>query len=711
MTTSGSFKTSSYDGRHLVFAWSVKSQSTAENKTTIAWTLKSAGTASVTWYLCQNIKVTLNGDAVFVHTKDANGQIKIGPDTSITSGEYTFTHNDEGNCSFTGYVEAGIYVWAVNCTGSETFDLPQIARSSEISSAGAVTLGNPCSVKWTPGSASFRYKLKFSLEDWSYTTGVIHPNKTTAYTYTGYTIPLSVAKQIPESTTGEMTVYLYTYSDSSGTKQVGSADSAKFTVTVPDNSSTRPTVSMELAPISDLPDTFAGLYIQGQTKVKATLSASGKYDATIKSYSMKAEGKSYGSGDSYTSDYLSKYGSIEIDGYAKDSRGYTGSTSKTISVIAYGKPQIIPANGETDVIAARCDQNGKLTDSGTFLIIKAMRSYSKVISGGVQKNFCKIRYRYKVEDGSYSSWVTILAANAKDSDEVNTGALLNGALSPTSTYLVQIQAIDDIGENSSTTITIATDKVYMHRDGKRNALGIGKYVEDNNTVDIAEDIILKARGPIEAMGGGNIDTLTLGRKLIATAASPIRLGDYKTPGNYYSPNGETSQHILDTPYTAGGFGMTVRYLQTTGFIRQELFYARTTWIRHYDGTDWSDWWRYQTTTVPETASADYVIETGVSNGWTYKKWKGGTYEAFGTFKVKPSESSKNESLYRTNNMTIPLPFQISSAYVSGTVVGYYWITNGGISGDSAVTLRLMSDKAFSTSSEIEVRLTVMGIYE
>ena len=710
MATSGSFKTSNYDGRHLVFAWSVKSQSTAENKTTIAWTLKSAGTASVTWYLCQNIKVTLNGVAVFVHTKDANGQIKIGPDTPVTSGEYTFTHDDEGNCSFTGYVEAGIYVWAVNCTGSETFDLPQIARGSEISSAGAVTLGNPCSVMWTPASSSFRYKLKFSLEDWSHTTGIIHPNKTTAYTYTGYTIPLSVAKQIPESTTGKMTVELYTYSDSGGTKQVGSADSAKFTVTVPDNSSTRPTVSMELAPVSDLPDTFAGLYIQGKTKVKATLSASGKYDAAIKSYSMKAEGETYGPGDSYTSDYLSKYGSIEIYGYAKDSRGYTGSTSKDISVIAYSKPQILPVGGETDVVAARCDENGKPMDSGTFLIIKARRSYSKVTSGGVQRNFCKIRYRYKVEDGSYSNWVTILAANAMNSDEINTGALLNGALSPTSTYLVQVQAVDDIGETASTTITIATDKVFMHRNGKRNAIGIGKYVEEDNTVDIADDMTLRVRGKIE-VAGGNIDILTIGEKILATAENSVSLDDYKTPGNFYSPNAESSRYIIGSPYTAGGFGLKVRQLQTTGYIRQELFYARTTWIRHWDGTEWSEWWRYLTTSIADTAAADYVIETGVSDGWTYQKWKGGTYQAFGTFKVKPTESTQNEILYRTNNMTIPLPFQIGSAYVSGTAVGHYWITNGGISGDSAITLRLMSDKAFSTSTEIEVRLTVMGIYE
>ena len=441
------------------------------------------------------------------------------------------------------------------------------------------------------------------------------------------------------------------------------------------------------------------------------MSATGKYGTSIRFYSIKAEGVVYDESDELTSDYLAHSGSATIYGYAKDNRGIVGSISETITVIGYSKPQILAASGESEVVAARCDADGNLTDSGTYLKIKAKRSYSKVTSGDVQHNFCQIRYRYKPEGGTYSAWATILATDSLDSDDIVTGALLGGGLSAKTAYLVQVQAIDDIGEKASTTIVVPTDKVYMHRDGARNSLGIGKYVEDDNTVDIAEEITVKTRGPIEALGGGNIDILTLGGKITATEAAPDSLNDYKTPGSYYSPNAENSQYITDSPYTAGGFGMTVRQIQTTGYIRQEIFYGRTTWIRHWDGTEWSDWWRYLTTTQADTAAADYVTETGTSGGWTYKKWKGGTYEAFGTFEVTPTSSTLNESLYRTNNMTIALPFTIKSAYVSGTAVGHYWITNGGISGDSAISLRIMSDKTVSTTNAIEVRLMVVGTYE
>lgn len=712
MAKSGTIKGNKIGNYGVEIDWSA-SQSVADNSSTIT------AKVYITYYSIDikarsGGKCTIDGTTYTYSTAAINHNAGSAYRRLVATKAHTVKHGSDGtrkcsiSASFPFDLSSSNYGHIGTLSASDEVELDTIDRESAITKAADVTLGTSCSVKWTPASASFRYVLEFSMGGWSYTTGVIHPNQTSAYTYTGYKISLDAAKQIPNASSGTMKVTLYTYSDKDGTVPVGSADSATFTVTVPDSSDTRPTVSMTLAPVHSLPDAFAGLYIQGKTKVKATLSATAKYGASVKAYTMKVESATYDEDDGLTSGYLAGSGNITVYGYAKDSRGLTGSVSKAITVIGYGKPQILAATGETDVVAARCDKDGNITDSGTYLKIKAKRSYSKLVSGGAQRNFCKIRYRYKKEGGAWSSWVTILAADSLASDEIKTGALLNGALDAKSTYYVQVQAIDDIGEAASTTIAIQTDKVYWHRNGKRRSFTFGGYVEDDNTFAIAEDITFKAKGPLQALGGGNIDCLTLGTKLTATANEPISLNNIKTPGNYYSPNAANSQYIAGSPYTAGGFGMTVREMQTTGFIRQELFYGRTTWIRHFDGESWSDWWRYQTTTVPETACADYVIETGVTDGWTWKKWKDGTYQAFGTFEVKPSESTQNESLYRTNNMTIALPFNISSAYVSGTAVGYYWITNGGISGDSAITLRIMSDKAFDTTKAIEVRLTVMG---
>ena len=636
--------------------------------------------------------------------------LPMGTAKTIVDKTITVTHKNDGTgtVSVRTWMPTGISAGDVEL-GPETLTLGKIERASTITVAADVTLGNACGVKWTPASANYRYKLKFSFGDWNYTTGAIHPNRTSAYNYIGYKIPHSVANQMPNTNTGTMKVTLYTYSDAEATVQVGKEDSTSFTVKVPNNDYTVPEVSMTLSPVNTLGAAFDGVYIQGKSKVQAKIKATGKYGATITEYRMAIGSDSYD--DPFVSDYLPHAGDVVVLGAAKDSRGYANFAQKTITVLAYSKPQILAASGESGVVAARCDAKGALSDSGTYLKIKAKRSYNLLKVEGVQKNFCKIQFRYKVNGGSYSGWTTILSSSSLGSDEVTTGALLGGALALDNSYTVQVQVIDDIGEYSRTTITVPTDKVYWHRDGARRAFAFGEYVLEDNSFAIAEDIDFVAKGRIDARGGGNVDCLKLGVRLTATAASPLSLNNVITPGSYYSPNAETSQYITNSPRgNAGGFGLRVREIQTSGYIRQEQYYGRTTWVRHWDGSVWSDWLRYLTTTVDETAATDYVIETGVVGGWTYKKWKGGTYEMFGTFEITPSASTQRDTLYRTDNMTIAAPFAISSAYVSGTVVGYYWITNGGITGDGKITLRLMGTRAFDTTTAIEVRLMVVGTY-
>lgn len=370
-------------------------------------------------------------------------------------------------------------------TANLTVTLPLIPAASTITSAADVILGKNCAVKWTPMSTAFYYKMGFQLGEWKHSTEVVHPNKTTEYTYSGLMIPSEVAYQIPNAPNGTMHVYLHTFSDSAGTVQIGDTSSATFKVTVPDNEFTKPRVAMELSAVHSLPDKFSGLYIQGHSKVEVTPSAEGQFGADIQSFSMRVGGVSYGEAENYTSDYFSTYGTFNVACYATDSRGYIGETSRDINVIAYRNPKL------ENVSATRCDANGNESESGTYLKIKAKRSYAPVESRNVQKNFCRICYRYAVEgDSYYSDWVTILAADNLASDEVVTGPLLGGNLLATSSYRVEVQAFDDIGNSVPSTIIIPTDKVYWHRDGARNALGLGKYNEKDNALDSAWDFYM-----------------------------------------------------------------------------------------------------------------------------------------------------------------------------------------------------------------------------
>lgn len=471
----------------------------------------SSNTSTVTatlYYKRNNTGYTTSGTGSFSITIDGT-KTSVSKTLTITGNSWvaavsaskTIDHNSDGTKSITISATGNIPETSLSSTScSGTAKLDTIPRASTISYVSDVTLNNICTVRWTPHSKGFHYKIKFAVGSWSLTTVAIHPNITTLYTNASYGISIDAAHQFPNSKSADMTVTLYTYSDSACTKQVGTASTKTCKVYIPENDATLPTVAMSLTPVSSLGNTFAGLYIQGKTKVQASFTGSkAKYSATISSYSMAVSGIGTYNTSPYQSDLLSKSGTISVTGTVKDSRGCSSSLPQDINVIAYSKPSLIPYTGETSIVCKRCDSEGNLTASGTYLRVKAGRQYSKVISDGEQKNFCVMRLKYKAEGAtSWGSNITILA---KDNTSDNMDAILtNINLSPSTTYLVQIEVVDDVGESYSTIINIPTADVTVHLREGGKGVGIGKYAEKDNVVDIDEEWEVHARGDLRVGG-------------------------------------------------------------------------------------------------------------------------------------------------------------------------------------------------------------------
>lgn len=676
----------------------------------------NTSTVTATLYYQRNNYYTTYGTGSFTleigsekKTESKYIEIFYGQWTEAITLTVEVPHENDGTKSLIISARGGIDGTTLGWTMcSARVNLDTIPRASTIWSVSNKTLGNACNIKWYPNSASFRYKLKFTLGDWSYTTGAIHPNQTSLYTYDGYTIPLTVANQITDAAKGTMTVKLYTYSDSETTWQVGSEDVATFTVTVPNNSSTKPSVTLTLAPVSALDDRFSSLYIQGKSRVKATtFTGSGKYGATISSYSLTVLGKSYKS--PYQSDYLNSTGTITVTAKVTDSRGYYTELEEDITVIPYSDPDILPASGESSIVCARCYSDGTISEDGEYLKIIARRSYSKLISdNGVQNNFCEIRYRYRLESTrTFSDWITLLSGEDTDADMVNSGAIPGVVSSTTDAYVIQVGVIDGIGGADAYQVGIPTAfaTIDIPKEYKGRSIGIFRFAaEPTDDNDKRVDI----DGFVH---GGGVDNLTLGTMLTATADAPITLANTLTPGCYYSPNATNTQYITDSPYKEGGFGLEVRQLQHKDYIRQTLYYGRTTIWRHYNGSEWSDWVRVMVSTEFESPCTDFVIEQGESGGWTYRKWKNGRYEMYGQFEAKPTSSDINNTLYRTNAIQVATPFAITDdAVVTGTGTGHYWFTNGVYANANAISIRIMSDKTISLTGTITVRLHAVGTY-
>lgn len=344
----------------------------------------------------------------------------------------------------------GWYNWNGSASMSVTGGQPSVPTVS----AASVAMENSVTIYTNRKSTAFTHKITYWFGS---AKGTIAESVGDSIQWIP---PLSLAEQIPSAAKGYGTIYCETYSG--GTK-IGSTQSVAIALTVPNNASTKPTVSMTIAPDSSLGSAFNGLYIQNLTKVDADVSATGKYGASIKSYETLVGGSKYNGG------YLTQTGNVTVTGKATDSRGYVGSTEKVINVIPYSKPAVLPADGQKAIICGRCNENGSYTETGTYLRIIAKRSYSTITANGVQKNFSTLRFR--INGGE---WQTLLSRSSS-ANQIDTAKIDGVTLSLTSSYSVEIGVVDDIGNSASVTFRIPTDKVDIHLREGGGGIAFGGY--------------------------------------------------------------------------------------------------------------------------------------------------------------------------------------------------------------------------------------------
>lgn len=468
----------------------------------------------------------------------------------IVDDVITVTHRADGTGVVTVYTEMDTGISAGVIEKYTECKLTTIPRASTISTPSVNEFDSYCYLEWTPLSKDFRYKLNFKLNNYDYTTGAIHPNRLSVYGYDDYFIPLSLANNVPpnEDRVG-MTVTLYTYSDSGCSNLIGSSTDT-LVVRMNNDDRYQPTFNMSLEP-ADSP--IASAYLQGRSKVKATFSGAGKYGATIVSYSLKVNGKTYT--DPYISDILPTSGDITVFGYCTDSRGFTSFTYQTINVSAYDRPSVIPYTGKNNIVCERCNSDGTPDGGGIYLLIKIGRRYSKVVSGGSQKNFCTLSYSYKTDAQDvteYSKPITILSESA--TDDYISAIIPNVVGSITTAYNIRLIAEDTAGENDIITITVPTAFVTFHAPPGGHGFTLGGY-HDPQKYDVFD---CKFDAEFEGLVTGNVWGLVGSSGDIPYDSD---LDEYHVPGIYAVKYDEQAQNIANCPSIYAGL---LRVYASTG---------------------------------------------------------------------------------------------------------------------------------------------------
>lgn len=470
MATSGQVKTNTEYESYFWVKWEqVGDQDVPNNRTQIKWT---CGLYSEHKFRSNAIKMSafsING--VQVYSGGTYSNFLDEGDQPITSGTLWINHNEDGTktlsiSSFTGW----LYKDHNYSSSGGSFALTDIPRQATITAASDFTdLDNPSITFSNPGGFTMDVWLEPNPDGDHLCERSNIPN-TGSYTWT---LTDEERNALRDRCPGpECTVRLGLYSFVGGTTYADYKDQ-KFTVEESD--ATRPSVSMAVTLVNgDLDSKFDGLYIQGKSKVRVFLNATGKNNAQITSYQTVIDGRWGYNGRTITSGVLQKSGNLDIVGYATDSRKITGSTKDTITVMEYSKPLVIPLDSENAILCYRSDGNGKRTGNSTSVWVKAARSYYSVAG----KNHCSLQWRRKLFseewDDNKHPWGDLILATAT-TDEYN--GLVTGVFDLKQSYTVQIKASDYIGEPDIRTFEIPTQDVALHLGKGGKNVSIGTYCD------------------------------------------------------------------------------------------------------------------------------------------------------------------------------------------------------------------------------------------
>lgn len=397
MASSGSFNTSSYGSgnynRYLRFEWSVKSQSVANNTTTISYTLKGAGGNTTSYQMSGNFKLVIDGTTVY----SSSDRIQLKNGTVVKSGTFTMTHTSTGTRSFSASAQAGINTVAVNCKGSGSWELPTIARGATITSASDFNdTANP-TIQYTNPAGTAVTSLQACIADTNGQTIYVQ-YRDISQTGTSYTFNLTDAERnalraaTPNSNTLNLKFYIKTvissttlYSSLQKTMTIVNANPT-FSASYKDTNSTVTAITGNNQQI-----------VRNQSTLQISVtSLSAKKSATISSVTCTLNGTTYTGTISGTSCTFN-IGTVNIASNTTaaikvtDSRG--NSTSQNLSI------QMLDWTLPTAIVTMERENNFY---SDTTVTVDG--SYSSVDN----KNSMTIKLRYKKTTAStWSSYTTM----------------------------------------------------------------------------------------------------------------------------------------------------------------------------------------------------------------------------------------------------------------------------------------------------------------
>lgn len=457
-------KTSTVYDSYFWVKWESGGQDVSANKTAINW---SCGVTPGHKFYSNAVKMSaVSIGGVTVYDGGTYSNITDYEEHTFASGTLEVSHNADGSKTLTVSGFSG-QVWKDSgyltaTAAAQSFQLAAIPRATE-PVMGAATMGEAVRISLPRASSAFTHTLSYVF---GAASGTIAEN---AGTEVQWTVPESLAAQIPDSSVGTGTLTCRTYN---GGTLVGTK-TATFTATVPQ--SMKPALTNGWAAVSyDNSGTKASgiaAWVQGYSKAKAVFNGSKvtcKQGAGIAKYAVTYLGKTVEESP-YRTETISTT-SATVRCTVTDSRGLTAWEDVTVELESYAPPMLVGA------ALYRADGEGAAADSGAHIAGLATAKFSSI--GG--RNTATIKGYWKSVGGSYGEGVTL---------PFGAVGLVTGdvEIAGDRSYTAKIVVTDSLGNSTEFEENIPTEQVAFHLKEGGQGAAFGKAAEQDELLDVAWD--------------------------------------------------------------------------------------------------------------------------------------------------------------------------------------------------------------------------------
>ena len=374
--------------------------------------------------------LTINGTQVYYKARTSYSTQEFPAARGSISGSLTVTHNTNGSKSVAVSLSTAIYTTTVS-TKSGTWTLDNIGRASTVA-WGSSYIGDSATYSISASNSSYTHHISFTCLGQTTVVG-----SSLSSGYYEFIIPVSYYDVLGSNESAEATGICKTYN---GTTLIGTT-AFGFTIHAKTGSEVAPILDVEAYDTNSTTYNLTGntsAMISGYSNIYYSVSATPQNGATISSYSIVngVYSRTATSG-TFTG---TTYSTVTFT--VTDSRGNIARKTITLDKIEY-----VPLT--CNLVSSNMSTAGSMT-------ITVNGNYFNQSFGNLN-NTLSVYYRYKQDNGSYSSWIAMTTSTSGNTYTATKSII---GLNADSTYVFQARAVDRLSDVSSSGSNVQNKPVF-----------------------------------------------------------------------------------------------------------------------------------------------------------------------------------------------------------------------------------------------------------